>query len=121
MHGLNTLEYQPQKVAAMEGNWETQSNVPLLLFALPDEDARENRFEVGIPSLASIILKHKADGVVPGLNDFVAEDGTVLHPPVAPVFWSFRIMVGTGLAMLLLSWSTLFFMRGDVGQPEFLN
>lgn len=115
MHGLNTLEYQPQKVAAMEGNWETQSNVPLLLFALPDEDARENRFEVGIPSLASIILKHKADGVVPGLNDFVDEDGTVLHPPVAPVFWSFRIMVGTGLAMLLLSWSTLFFMRGGRG------
>lgn len=115
IHGLNTLEYQPQKVAAMEGNWETQSNVPLLLFAFPDEDARENRFEVGVPNLASIILKHKADGVVPGLNDFVAEDGTVLHPPVAPVFWSFRIMVGTGLAMLLLSWSTLFFMRGGRG------
>ena len=115
MHGLNTLEHQPQKVAAMEGNWETQSNVPLLLFAIPDEEARTNHFEVGIPNMASIILKHKASGVVPGLNDFVAEDGTVQHPPVAPVFWSFRIMVGTGFAMLLASWATLFLMRRGRG------
>jgi cytochrome d ubiquinol oxidase subunit I len=110
MHGLNTLEYQPQKVAAMEGNWETQGNVPLLLFALPDEEARQNRFEIGIPNGASLILKHHADGVVPGLNDFVAEDGTILHPPVAPVFWSFRIMVGTGMAMLALSWAGVMIM-----------
>ncbi len=59
MHGLNTLEYQPQKVAAMEGNWETQSNVPLVLFAIPDETVRENHYEVSIPNLASIILTHK--------------------------------------------------------------
>jgi cytochrome d ubiquinol oxidase subunit I len=111
MHGLNTLEHQPQKVAAMEGNWDTQSNVPLLLFALPDEEARENRFEIGIPNGASLILKHKADGVVPGLNDFVAEDGTPEHPPVAPVFWSFRIMVGTGMAMLALAWTGAYFLR----------
>lgn len=110
MHGLNTLEYQPQKVAAMEGNWETQTNVPLLLFALPDEEARENRLEVGIPNLASLILTHHIDGEVPGLNDFVAEDGTPMHPPVNMVFWSFRVMVGTGMAMLLLSWSAAFFM-----------
>lgn len=110
MHGLNTLKYQPQKVAAMEGNWETGPNAPLLLFALPDEQARENRFEIGVPNGASIILKHSPDGVVPGLNDFVAEDGTPLHPPVAPVFWSFRVMVGTGFAMLALSWSAAFFM-----------
>jgi cytochrome bd ubiquinol oxidase subunit I len=104
MHGLNTLEHQPAKVAAMEGNWETKGNVPLLLFAIPDEEARENRFEIGIPSMASVILKHSPSGVVPGLNDFVAEDGTILHPPVAPVFWSFRIMVATGMAMLAVSW-----------------
>ena len=110
MHGLNTLEYQPQKVAAMEGNWETGSHVPLLLFAIPDEEARENRFEVKVPNGASLILTHKASGVVPGLNDFVTEDGEVLHPPVAPVFWSFRVMVGTGVAMLLLSWASLAFM-----------
>lgn len=104
LHGLNTLEHQPQKIAAMEGNWETGSHVPLLLFAVPDEDERTNHFEVGIPDGASLILTHRADGIVPGLNDFVADDGTVLHPPVAPVFWGFRIMVGTGLAMLGLSW-----------------
>ena len=122
LHGLNTLEYQPQKVAAMEGNWETQSNVPLLLFAIPDEDARENRMEIGIPNGASLILKHKADGVVPGLNDFVTEDGEVLHPPVAPVFWSFRIMVGTGFAMLALSWFAAVVMlrkgRGPAALPK---
>jgi cytochrome d ubiquinol oxidase subunit I len=114
LHGLNTLEHQPAKIAAMEGNWETQGNVPLLLFALPEEEARENRFEIAIPNGASLILKHEADGVVPGLNDFVAEDGTVMHPPVNPVFWSFRIMVGIGLAMLALSWTAafLFWRRG---------
>jgi cytochrome d ubiquinol oxidase subunit I len=106
LHGLNTLEHQPQKVAAMEGNWETGPNVPLLLFAIPDDAARTNHFEVGIPNLASLILTHRVDGVVPGLNDFVAEDGTPLHPPVAPVFWSFRVMVGTGLLMLVASWGT---------------
>ena len=125
MHGLNTLEYQPQKVAAMEGNWETQSIVPLLLFAIPDEEARENRMEIGIPNMASIILKHKADGVVPGLNDFVTEDGEVLHPPVAPVFWSFRIMVGTGFAMLFLSWGAAFIMlrkgRGPDALPKIVT
>ena len=110
MHGLNTLEHQPAKVAAMEGNWETRGNVPLLLFALPDEEARENRFELAVPSGASIILKHDPAGVVPGLNDFVAEDGTVLHPPVAAVFWSFRIMVGVGMAMLAVSWVALWFL-----------
>ncbi|MEE4300772.1 MAG: cytochrome ubiquinol oxidase subunit I [Pseudomonadales bacterium] len=104
MHGLNTLEHQPAKVAAMEGNWETKGNVPLLLFALPDSEARENRFALEIPNGASLILKHEADGVVPGLNDFVAADGTPEHPPVAAVFWSFRIMVATGMAMLAIAW-----------------
>ncbi|MEM1040703.1 MAG: cytochrome ubiquinol oxidase subunit I [Pseudomonadota bacterium] len=104
LHGLNTLEHQPQKVAAMEGNWETGPNKPLILFAMPNKETRSNDFEIGIPNGASLILKHSADGVVPGLNDFVAEDGTVLHPPVMQVFWSFRVMIGTGLAMLALSW-----------------
>jgi cytochrome d ubiquinol oxidase subunit I len=114
MHGLNTLEHQPAKVAAMEGNWETAEGVPLVLFALPDEEARENRFEIGVPNVASLILTHELDGEVPGLNDFVAEDGTVLHPPVAPVFWGFRVMVGTGMLMLAVSWFAMFtFMRRD--------
>jgi len=120
MHGLNTLEHQPQKIAAMEANWETGPNVPLLLFAIPDDAARENRFEIAIPNLASLILTHHADGVVPGLNDFVGEDGEVLHPRVAAVFWSFRVMVGTGVAMLLLSWATaaLLLRRGVEGLPR---
>lgn len=110
LHGLNTKEYQPAKVAAMEGLWETQAGAPLVLFAIPDEAARTNHMALEIPDLASFILTHKWDGVLNGLNDFVAEDGTVLHPPVAPVFWSFRVMVGTGMAMLLLSWASVWFM-----------
>ena len=111
MHGLNTLEYQPAKVAAMEGNWETRSNVPLVLFAIPDQENRTNHFEISIPNGASYILKHKADGVVPGLNDFVEEDGTIMHPRVSAVFFSFRIMIGTGVAMLLLSWAGVVMLR----------
>jgi cytochrome bd ubiquinol oxidase subunit I len=104
MHGLNTLKHQPAKVAAMEANWETRGNVPLVLFALPDQTARENRFEIAIPNGASLILKHDPAGVIPGLNDFIAADGTRLHPPVAPVFFAFRIMVGIGMLMLAVSW-----------------
>ncbi|TJZ85905.1 cytochrome ubiquinol oxidase subunit I [Paracoccus hibiscisoli] len=115
MHGLNTLEHQPAKVAAMEGNWETQGNVPLVLFAIPDQEARENRMEIAIPSVASLILTHSFDGEVPGLNDFVAEDGTIEHPPVAPVFYAFRVMVGLGFAMLALSWSSVWLMRRGRG------
>ncbi|MCU0903399.1 MAG: cytochrome ubiquinol oxidase subunit I [Tabrizicola sp.] len=120
MHGLNTLEHQPAKVAAMEANWETGPNVPLVLFGIPDEEARTNHYEIAIPNLASIILKHDPDGVVPGLNDFVAADGSVLHPPVSPVFWSFRVMVGTGLLMLAVSWVGLFLMwrRGVDNLPK---
>lgn len=99
MHGLNTLEHQPQKVAAMEGVWETEQGAPLLLFALPDEEKRENHFEIGIPYGASFILTHKADGEIKGLNEFPNE-----HPPVAPIFFSFRVMVGMGLLMLAVSW-----------------
>jgi len=116
MHGLNTLEHQPAKVAAMEGNWETGPSKPLYLFALPNEETRSNDFAIAIPNLASLILTHEWDGVVPGLNEFVTEEGEVLHPPVAKVFWSFRVMVATGVAMLLLSWSAAFLIwrRGGV-------
>jgi cytochrome d ubiquinol oxidase subunit I len=108
MHGLNTLEHQPQKVAAMEANWETRAHVPLVLFAIPDEEERTNHYEIAIPSGASLILKHELDGVVPGLDDYVAADGTVMHPPVGPVFWSFRVMVGVGMLMLLTAWAGAF-------------
>jgi len=99
LHGLNSFEHQPAKVAAIEGAWETEHGAPLLLFALPDEQARENRFEIAIPKLASLILTHELDGEVRGLNDF--RDA---HPPVAPVFWGFRLMVGVGTIMLAVSW-----------------
>ena len=119
LHGLNTLQHQPAKVAAMEGNWETKGHVPLLLFALPNEATRSNNFEIGIPGGASLILKHEFAGVVPGLNDFVAPDGTRLHPPVAPVFFAFRIMVGIGMLMLAVSWFTgwQLWRKGDIGVP----
>ncbi|RAR61491.1 MULTISPECIES: cytochrome ubiquinol oxidase subunit I [Halomonadaceae] len=107
-HGLNTLEHQPTKVAAMEGNWETQSHTPLLLFALPDMDAQENRFEIGIPSLASLILRHDVNGVVPGLKDVPRDE----QPFVPLVFWSFRVMVALGLAMIGVAVAGLVLRRG---------
>jgi len=118
LHGLNTLEHQPAKVAAMEANWETRGSVPLVLFGLPDEELRTNHYEIAIPSLASLILTHSLDGEVPGLNDFVSADGTVTHPPVAPVFWAFRVMVGVGMLMLLVSWtmSWRLWRRGEPGK-----
>ncbi|MEL6316370.1 MAG: cytochrome ubiquinol oxidase subunit I [Pseudomonadota bacterium] len=121
MHGLNTLEHQPAKVAALEGNWETGPNTPLVLFAWPDEETRSNSFEIAVPDGASWILKHSAEGVVPGLNDFVAEDGSALHPPVAPVFFAFRVMVGVGMLMLLVSWTVAWRLRAKgvdgLGRP----
>lgn len=103
LHGLNTLEHQPAKLAAMEGIWQTQKGAPAVLFALPDSKARENHYEIAIPKMASLYLTHSLDGEIRGLNDFVGE-----HPPVAPVFWAFRIMVGLGLLMLAVSWATVF-------------
>ena len=110
-HGLNTLKHQPGKIAAMEGNWETGGPRPLILFAWPDEEKRENLMEIGIPHGASLLLTHSLDGEVPGLNDYVAADGTVLHPPVAPVFFAFRIMVGMAVLMVLVSWTGVVLMR----------
>ncbi|MDK8464419.1 cytochrome ubiquinol oxidase subunit I [Marinobacter sp. SS13-12] len=107
-HGLNTMEHQPMKVAAMEGNWETSRNVPLLLFAIPDQANQTNRFEIAIPSLASFILTHEWDGEVPGLNEVAAEE----QPPVAIVFWSFRVMVGLGLLMIVFAFAGLVLRAG---------
>ncbi len=98
-HGLNTLEHQPAKVAAMEGLWETQKGAELLLFAVPNEKEKRNDYAIGIPGGASLILTHSLDGEIKGLNEFEGE-----HPPVAPVFFAFRIMVGMGMLMLAVSW-----------------
>lgn len=99
LHGLNTFKHQPAKVAAMEGVWETATEVPLLLFALPEQEKRENSFEIKVPNMASIILTHDPKGEIKGLNEFIDK-----HPPVAAVFFSFRIMIGMGVLMLLFSW-----------------
>ncbi|WP_311065453.1 cytochrome ubiquinol oxidase subunit I [Halomonas sp. DWK9] len=106
-HGLNTLEHQPAKVAAMEGHWETSGNVPLLLFAIPDQEAQTNHFEIGVPNLASIILTHSPDGVIPGLNEVAPEE----QPPVIIVFWAFRVMVGIGLLMIATAFIGLLMRR----------
>lgn len=113
LHGLNTLKHQPAKIAAMEAIWQTQRGAPLLLFAWPDEQARRNHFEVGIPRGASLILAHDAEGEIRGLDDFRGE-----HPPVAPVFFGFRVMVGTGLLMLASSWMGLWLGRRRHWVPE---
>lgn len=119
LHGLNTLEHQPAKIAAMEANWETRSHVPLVLFAWPNTSERRNDFEIAIPSGASVILKHDPAGTVPGLNEFIGPNGEVLHPPVPPVFFAFRIMVGMGVLMLLVSWSGAWSLwrRGTISRP----
>ena len=96
LHGLNTLKYQPAKVAAIEANWETRSRMPLLLFAWPDEAAELNHFEVAVPAAGSLILGHDVNAVIPGLKDWKPED----RPPVAIPFFSFRLMVGIGIVML---------------------
>ena len=104
-HGLNTLEYQPTKVMAMEGHFESHPNgAPLILFGLPDEAAAKVDDAVSIPKLSSLILKHSLDAPLKGLDTVPRSE----WPPVAIVFWSFRIMVGLGLLMLLLgAWSLL--------------
>ena len=99
LHGLNTLEHQPAKIAAMEGVWETEKGAPLTLFGFPDEEEKTTHMAIKVPKLASFILTHEWDGEVLGLNEFEGE-----APPVAPVFWAFRVMVGIGMLMVLVGW-----------------
>jgi cytochrome bd ubiquinol oxidase subunit I len=96
LHGLNTFEYQPAKVAAMEGLWDTQRGAPLLLFGWPDQSEETTKFALEIPKLSSLILTHELDGEVRGLKEWPKDE----RPPVALVFWSFRIMVGLGMLMI---------------------
>ncbi len=99
MHGLNTLHHQPAKIAAMESVWHTEKGAPLVLFAVPDEKTQSNKFAIEIPNAASLILMHDINGEIKGLNEFPNA-----HPPVKPVFYGFRIMVGVGMLMLAVSW-----------------
>ena len=106
LHGLNTLEHQPAKIAAIEANWRTQKGAPLVLFAIPNELAGRNDYALEIPKLASFVLKHDFDAELPGLDAFVPD-----IPPVAPVFFAFRLMVGVGVLMLALAWFGVWWLR----------
>ncbi|MEP6825829.1 MAG: cytochrome ubiquinol oxidase subunit I [Ramlibacter sp.] len=98
-HGLNTLAHQPAKIAAIEGIWHTEKSAPLTLFGWPNEKDGRTDYAIQVPKLASLILAHDIDAEIRGLNEFPNA-----HPPVAPVFWSFRVMVGMGVLMLAVSW-----------------
>ena len=100
LHGVNTRDYQPAKLAAMEAHWESMHGAPLVLFALPDGKERRNRMEVSVPKLGSLIVTRDPNGFIRGLNEFEG-----FHPPVAPVFWSFRVMVGLGTLMILVAFT----------------
>lgn len=113
LHGLNSFKNQPAKIAAIEGVWHTEKGAPLLLFALPNEELQRNDYAVGIPYLASLILTHELNGEIKGLDTFEGD-----HPPVAPVFWSFRIMVFTGLLMLASAWTGCFYLFRNRPLPK---
>ncbi len=117
-HGKNTMEHQPVKVAAMEGNWDHTTNAPLYLFGWPDQKAEETKFGITIPSGASWVLTGKADGAIPNLKSFAPED----RPPVAWVFWSFRVMVGLGMLMILIGVvSAIQYFRGKLFESRWLQ
>jgi cytochrome d ubiquinol oxidase subunit I len=102
LHGLNTLEQQPAKIAAVEAIWKTRNGVALVLFAIPNEQARRNDYAIEVPKLGSLILRHDADAEVKGMDVYTE------HAPVAPVFFAFRAMVGVGVLMIGISWFSAF-------------
>ena len=109
LHGLNTLKYQPAKVAAMEGIWENEKGAALRVIGFPDEQAETTHSVVEIPGMASLILTHDWDGEIKGLKSWPKEE----RPPVAIVFWSFRVMVALGLAMIFTGlWGAYLYLRG---------
>jgi len=114
-HGLNTLAYQPAKIAAIEAIWQTEKGAPLLLFAVPNESSRSNDYAIGIPRGAALVLRHDPEGRLQGLNEFEPD-----RPPVGPLFFSFRIMVGIGLAMLALAWYGAWRLRGGARPARWL-
>ncbi len=119
-HGLNTLEHQPAKIAAMEGHYESYPNgrVPLTLFGLPDDKNGRVNYAVEIPLLGSLILTHNLTTPLKGLNDFPAED----RPPAAVIFWTFRIMVAMGFAMLGVGlWSAFARWKGWLYEAKWLH
>jgi cytochrome d ubiquinol oxidase subunit I len=105
LHGLNTLKHQPAKIAALEAIWQTEKGAPLTLVGIPNEETRRTDFAIMLPRAGSLILAHDANAEIKGLEAFPD------HPPVAPVFFAFRIMVGIGVLMLILSWTGTYLLR----------
>jgi cytochrome d ubiquinol oxidase subunit I len=117
-HGLNTLEHQPAKVAAMEGHYETHQGAPLILFGLPDDEAEETRYAVQIPYLGSLILTHSLDGEVKGLKEWPRDQ----RPPAELIFWTFRIMVAVGFGMMAVGvWSAWARWKGRLYDTPWLH
>ena len=106
LHGLNTLAHQPAKIAAIEGIWHTEKSAPLTLFGWPNEKEGRTDYALQIPHAASLILAHDSNAELKGLNEFPGA-----HPPVAPVFWGFRVMVGMGLLMLAVAWTSAWLLH----------
>ncbi len=115
LHGLNTLEHQPAKIAAIEAIWKSGPGVPLVLFAIPNESTKRNDYAIEIPKGASLILKHDPNAELRGLDSFAPD-----IPPVAPVFFSFRVMVGIGMCMIALAWYGLWATRRGRAAPRWL-
>ena len=121
-HGLNTLAHQPAKIAAMEALWKTESGAPLVLFALPNAQTRHNDFAIEVPKGASLILTHDPNGEVKGIDAFApsAPGADQLAPPVAPVFFAFRVMLAVGVMMVALAWTGAWFLRRDRAPAQWL-
>jgi len=117
LHGVNTLEHQPQKLAAIEGIWEGGPGQPAILFAIPDEQLEKNHAEIGIPKLASLYLTHSWDGHVKGLKDFPKEE----RPPAVLPFFAFRLMVGMWLVMVAITLWAWIVRRRLRESPAFLR
>jgi len=115
LHGLNTLEHQPAKIAAIEAIWKTEKSVPLVLLAIPDDDKRRNDFAIEIPKGASLVLEHDANAEVKGIDAFAPNVA-----PVAPVFFAFRLMVGMGALMLLAAWTGVWATRRGMLPPRWM-
>jgi len=118
LHGLNTREHQPAKLAAIEARWETERRVPLTLFAIPDDEAETNHYAIEVPLIGSLILTHQLDGEVQGLKDFPKDQ----RPPTVLPFFGFRAMVGMGVIMLsIVAYGGWLRWRGSLDSPVFLT
>jgi cytochrome d ubiquinol oxidase subunit I len=115
LHGLNSLEHQPAKIAAVEALWKTERGAALTLIGIPNEETKRTDYAIEVPKLLSLVLKHDLDGEVRGLEEFAPD-----HPPVAPVFFAFRIMVGVGVLMLLVAFTSAFILRKRAAPPRWL-